>query len=158
MSVNGEILEAGTIIINTGGRAIVPAMPGLDGVPYFTNSSMLEVDYLPEHLLIVGGSYIGLEFAQAYRRFGARVTVVEMSDRLIAREDRDVSDAVREILEAEGIDVRLNAKCIAVEKDGDGIACASIAALVRRACAAAICCWRSGGGRTPTTSGSTRRE
>ena len=121
VSVNGDDLEAAQIVINTGGRALVPALPGLDRVPYFTNSSMMDVDFLPEHLLIVGGSYIGLEFAQAYRRFGARVTVVEMSDRLIAREDRDVSDAVREILEAEGIEIRLNAKCLAVEKDGDGI-------------------------------------
>jgi pyruvate/2-oxoglutarate dehydrogenase complex dihydrolipoamide dehydrogenase (E3) component len=122
VAVNGEELEADRIVINTGGRALVPDMPGLDRVPYFTNSSLLEADALPEHLLIVGGSYIGLEFAQAYRRFGARVTVVEMSDRLIAREDEDVSAAVREILEAEGIDVRVNAKCIAVEKDGNGIA------------------------------------
>jgi pyruvate/2-oxoglutarate dehydrogenase complex dihydrolipoamide dehydrogenase (E3) component len=122
LSVNGETLEAQTIIINTGGRASVPALPGLDQVSYFTNSSMLEVDFLPEHLLIVGGSYIGLEFAQIYRRFGARVTVIEMSDRLIAREDPDVSDAVRAILEAEGIAVRLNAKCLSLAKDGNGIA------------------------------------
>ncbi len=122
VSVNGEALEADKIVINTGGRALIPTMPGLDRVPYLTNSSMMEVDFLPEHLLIVGGSYIGLEFAQAYRRFGARVTVVEMADRLIAREDPDVSDAVREILEAEGVEVRLNAKCLAVEKDGNGIA------------------------------------
>jgi pyruvate/2-oxoglutarate dehydrogenase complex dihydrolipoamide dehydrogenase (E3) component len=120
--VNGELLEANKIIINTGGRAFIPDMPGLDRTPYLTNSSMMEVDFLPEHLLVVGGSYIGLEFAQAYRRFGARVTVVEMADRLIAREDPDVSDAVREILEAEGIEVRLNAKCIAVEKEGNLIA------------------------------------
>jgi pyruvate/2-oxoglutarate dehydrogenase complex dihydrolipoamide dehydrogenase (E3) component len=91
-------------------------------VPYFTNSTIMEVDFLPEHLLIVGGSYIGLEFAQMYRRFGARVTVVEMADRLIGREDPDVSTAIREILEGEGIDVRLNAKCLSVEKDGNGIA------------------------------------
>ena len=102
VSVNGERLEADKIIINTGGRAVHSDHAGLETVPYFTNSSMMEVDFLPEHLLIVGGSYIGLEFAQAYRRFGARVTVVEMADRLIAREDPDVSDAVREILEAEG--------------------------------------------------------
>src|SRR5918992_3979547 len=117
--VNGELLEADKIIINTGGRAFIPDMPGLDRVPYLTNSSMMEVDFVPEHLLVVGGSYIGLEFAQAYRRFGARVTVVEMADRLISREDPDVSDAVRDILEAEGIEVRLNAKCIAVEKEGN---------------------------------------
>lgn len=116
VSVNNEILEADRIFINTGGRAFVPDMSGLDTVPYFTNSSLLEIDFLPEHLLIVGGSYIGLEFAQAFRRFGSRVTVVEMADRLIAREDADVSDTVREILEAEGVDVRLNAKCLSVEK------------------------------------------
>lgn len=116
VSVNNEILEADRIFINTGGRAFVPDMSGLDTVPYFTNSSLLEIDFLPKHLLIVGGSYIGLEFAQAFRRFGSRVTVVEMADRLIAREDADVSDTVREILEAEGVDVRLNAKCLSVEK------------------------------------------
>ncbi|MGH6931866.1 MAG: mercuric reductase, partial [Dongiaceae bacterium] len=121
VSVNSEVLEADRIVINTGGRAFIPAMPGVDRVPYLTNSTMMELDMLPDHLLIVGGSYIGLEFAQVYRRFGARVTVVEMADRLIAREDPDVSDAVREILEAEGIEVRLNAKCLAVEKDGDDI-------------------------------------
>lgn len=121
VSVNGEDLEADKVIINTGGRASIPAMPGLDHVPYWTNSTMMEVDFLPEHLLIVGGSYIGLEFAQVYRRFGACVTVVEMADRLIAREDPDVSDAVRDILEAEGIEVRLNAKCLSVDRNGDRI-------------------------------------
>lgn len=120
--VNGEALTADKIIINTGGRALVPDMAGLDTVAYFTNSSMLEVDFIPEHLLIVGGSYIGLEFAQIYRRFGSRVTIIEMADRLIAREDADVSDAVREILEAEGIKVRLNAKCLSVENGGSDIA------------------------------------
>ena len=120
--VNGETLTADKIIINTGGRALVPDMAGLDTVAYFTNSSMLEVDFIPEHLLIVGGSYIGLEFAQIYRRFGSRVTIIEMADRLIAREDTDVSDAVREILEAEGIEVRLNAKCLSVENGGSDIA------------------------------------
>jgi len=121
VSVNGASLTADKIIINTGGRAFVPPMPGIDKVPYLTNSTMMDVDALPEHLLVVGGSYIGLEFAQTYRRFGSRVTVVEMADRLIAREDEDVSDTVREILEAEGIDVRLGAKCLAVEPDGSGV-------------------------------------
>jgi pyruvate/2-oxoglutarate dehydrogenase complex dihydrolipoamide dehydrogenase (E3) component len=122
VSVNGKILAADKIVINTGGRALVPSLPGLDTVPYLTNSSLLETDFLPEHLVIIGGSYIGLEFAQVYRRFGSRVTVIEMADRLIAREDSDVSDAVREILEAEGIEIRLGAKCLAVEKDGKGVA------------------------------------
>jgi pyruvate/2-oxoglutarate dehydrogenase complex dihydrolipoamide dehydrogenase (E3) component len=121
VSVNGHNLEAGKIIINTGGRALVPAMPGIETVPYLTNSTIMDMDILPEHLLVVGGSYIGLEFAQAYRRFGSRVTVVEMADRLIAREDEDVSDTVREILEAEGIEVRLAAKCLTVEPDGSGV-------------------------------------
>jgi pyruvate/2-oxoglutarate dehydrogenase complex dihydrolipoamide dehydrogenase (E3) component len=122
VAIGGQLLSADKIVINTGGRAFIPDMPGLDRVPYLTNSSMLAVDYLPEHLLIVGGSYIGLEFAQAYRRFGADVTVVEMADRLISREDPDVSEAVREVLEAEGIAVRLNAKCIALEPDGSRVA------------------------------------
>ena len=119
--VNGDLLEAAKIVINTGGRAFIPDMPGLSGVRYFTNSSLMDADFLPDHLLIAGGSYIGLEFAQAYRRFGARVSVVEMGDRLIGREDPDISDAVREILEAEGIDVRLNAKCASVAQAGEGI-------------------------------------
>lgn len=122
VAVNGEMLVADRIIINVGGRAFVPDMPGLDQVPYLTNSSMLELEELPEHLIVIGGSYIGLEFAQAYRRFGARVTVIEMSDRLVAREDRDVSEAVRSILAGEGIDIRLGATCLAVETDGAGIA------------------------------------
>ncbi|TXH36955.1 MAG: FAD-containing oxidoreductase [Rhodospirillaceae bacterium] len=121
VTVNGEELEADKVIINTGGRAFIPGMPGLDRVPYWTNSTMMEVDFLPEHLLIVGGSYVGLEFAQIYRRFGARVTVVEMASRLIAREDPDVSEAIREILEVEGIDVRMNAKCLSVDRSGERI-------------------------------------
>jgi pyruvate/2-oxoglutarate dehydrogenase complex dihydrolipoamide dehydrogenase (E3) component len=129
VSVNGEVLEAGKIIINTGGRALIPKIAGLESIPYLTNSSMMELDTVPEHLLIVGGSYIGLEFAQVYRRFGSRVTVVEMADRLITREDHDVSEAVREVFEAEGIEVRLGAKCLAVEKSEDrfvmSLACTS---------------------------------
>jgi pyruvate/2-oxoglutarate dehydrogenase complex dihydrolipoamide dehydrogenase (E3) component len=120
--VNGDLLEAEKIFINTGGRAVVPDMTGLASVEHLTNSTIMDLDLLPEHLLVVGGSYIGLEFAQVYRRFGAEVTVVEMADRLIAREDGDVSSRVKEILEGEGINVRLGAKCIAVEKDGSRIA------------------------------------
>ncbi|UIF91034.1 FAD-containing oxidoreductase [Cupriavidus sp. UYPR2.512] len=120
--INGELLEADRIFVNVGGRALVPPMPGLDQVPYLTNSSMMEVDFLPEHLIIVGGSYIGLEFGQMYRRFGARVTVVEKGPRLIQREDEDVSQAVREILEGEGIEIRLNANCLSARREGDHIA------------------------------------
>jgi pyruvate/2-oxoglutarate dehydrogenase complex dihydrolipoamide dehydrogenase (E3) component len=97
-------------------------MPGIHDVPFLTNSSMMNLDVLPAHFIIVGGSYVGLEFAQIYRRFGSEVTVVEMGSRLIGREDEDISDAVREILEAEGIHVRLNAKCISLEKSEAGVA------------------------------------
>lgn len=120
--VNDELLEAEKIFINVGGRATVPEMPGIHDVPFLNNSSMMNVDFLPEHLIVVGGSYIGLEFGQMYRRFGSEVTIVEMGPRLIGREDEDVSDAVREILELEGIKVRLNAKCISLAKLDSGIA------------------------------------
>src|ERR1044072_8065141 len=110
--VNEEPLQADKIFINVGGRASVPAMPGIQDVPFLTNSSMMDVDFLPEHLIIIGGSYIGLEFGQMYRRFGSRVTIVEMGPRLIGREDEDISDAIKTILENEGIQIRLNAKCI----------------------------------------------
>ena len=120
--VNNELLEADKIFINTGARAFIADMPGLKDVDYLTNSSMMEVDFLPEHLIIVGGSYIGLEFAQMYRRFGSRVTVVEKADRLIARDDEDISAAVKEILENEGVEIRLNAECMTVQKRGDRVA------------------------------------
>lgn len=120
--VNDEALNAEKIFINVGGRASIPEMPGIHDVPFLNNSSMMEVDFLPEHLVIVGGSYVGLEFAQMYRRFGSEVTIVEMGPRLIGREDEDISQAVREILEAEGIKIRLNAKCISLAKHGSGVA------------------------------------
>ncbi len=117
--VNGELLQAEKIFINTGARAHIPEMPGLDQVDYLTNSSIMDVDYLPEHLVIIGGSYIGLEFAQMYRRFGSRVTVIEKGDRLISRDDEDVSVTVKDILENEGVEVRLKAECISFEqRDG----------------------------------------
>lgn len=120
--VNGELLEAERIFINVGGRALVPDIPGLAQVPFLTNSSMMEVDFLPRHLIVVGGSYVGLEFAQMYRRLGSEVTVVELADRLIGREDEDVSRAVGEILEGEGVRVRTGARCLAVERRGEGVA------------------------------------
>ena len=119
---DGEVLEADKIFINVGGRASVPEMPGIDDVSFLNNSSMMEVDFLPKHLVIVGGSYVGLEFGQMYRRFGSEVTIVEMGPRLIGREDEDVSQAVREILETEGIQIRLNAKCISLAKRDGGVA------------------------------------
>ena len=118
--VNDEVLEADNIYINVGGRASVPEMPGVHEIPFLTNSSMMGVDFLPEHLVVVGGSYVGLEFAQMYRRFGSEVTIVEKGPRLIGREDEDLSQAVREIMEAEGINLRLDAKCISLAKrNGD---------------------------------------
>jgi len=122
VAVNDEVLEADKIFINVGGRASVPEMPGVHEVPFLTNSSMMDVDFLPEHLVIIGGSYVGLEFAQMFRRFGSQVTVVEMGQRLIGREDEDVSQTVAEILEAEGIEFRLNAKCISLAKHARGVA------------------------------------
>jgi pyruvate/2-oxoglutarate dehydrogenase complex dihydrolipoamide dehydrogenase (E3) component len=120
--VDERVLAAEQVFINVGGRAFLPAMPGLADVPYFTNATMMHVDFLPEHLLIVGGSYIGLEFAQMYRRFGSRVSVIEMAPRLIGREDEDVSAAIQAILEAEGIAFRLNAECIELARQDDGVA------------------------------------
>jgi len=120
--VNDELLEAGKMFINVGGRASVPPIKGINEVPFLTNSSMMDMDFLPEHLVIVGGSYVGLEFAQMYRRFGSEVTIVEMGPRLIGREDEDISQAVREILETEGIQIRLNAKCISLAKRDGRIA------------------------------------
>jgi len=119
VSVGDRRLTSGRIFINVGGRAIVPEMPGLDQVPYLTNSSMMAVDFLPKHLIVVGGSYVGLEFGQMFRRFGSQVTIVEMGPRLVHREDEDVSAAIQEILESEGISIRLNAKCIAFSRRGE---------------------------------------
>jgi len=119
--VGDEVLRAERVFINVGGRSLMAQIAGLETIPYLNNSSMMGVDYLPGHLIVVGGSYIGLEFGQMFRRFGSRVTILEMSPRLIPREDEDVSQAVREIVEAEGIDVRTNSKCIEFAREGDAI-------------------------------------
>ncbi len=120
--VGDETLSADKIFINVGGRAFVPPIGGLENVDYLTNSSIMDVDFLPRHLIVVGGSYIGLEFAQIYRRFGSEVTIIEMGVRLIRREDEDISESVKSILENEGINVRLQAECIHVDKSGDQVA------------------------------------
>src|SRR5215469_5508721 len=122
VTVNDEVLEADKIYINVGARARIPDMPGIHDVPFLTNSSIMDIDFLPEHFIIVGGSYVGLEFAQIYRRFGSEVTIVEMGPRLIGRGDEDVCHAVREILEAEVIPIRLNAKCVSLGKRDGGVA------------------------------------
>ncbi|ORW92866.1 mercuric reductase [Mycobacterium sp. IEC1808] len=120
ISVNGELLHGERIFLNVGGRAVVPDIPGLSDIDYLTNVSILELDTLPSHLVIVGGSYIALEFAQMYRRFGARVTVVERGPRLASREDEDVSATVKEILEAEGIDIVVGADDVRITKIANG--------------------------------------
>ncbi len=118
--VGDEVLTSDQIFLNVGGRATVPDIPGLTEVDYLTNVGILDLDVLPEHLVVVGGSYIALEFAQMYRRFGARVSVVERGPRLTAREDEDVSAAIKDILEAEGIDIHLDATQMRIEKGNNG--------------------------------------
>jgi pyruvate/2-oxoglutarate dehydrogenase complex dihydrolipoamide dehydrogenase (E3) component len=114
ITVGERTLEAPRIFINAGGRPAVPAIPGLDTVPYLTSSTILNLDRVPDHLVVIGGSYVALEFAQIYRRFGSAVTIIEMAPRLIGREDPEISDAVRQILEAEGIQIRLSTKTMRV--------------------------------------------
>ncbi len=120
LRVGDDLLRAERIFLNVGGRAVVADIPGLSDVDYLTNVSILELDSLPTHLVVVGGSYIALEFAQMYRRFGARVTVVERGSRLASREDGDVSAAIREILEAEGIDIVVGADDVRISKNSNG--------------------------------------
>jgi pyruvate/2-oxoglutarate dehydrogenase complex dihydrolipoamide dehydrogenase (E3) component len=122
LRVGADVLTAPRIFINVGGRPSVPPLPGIDDVPFLTNRTMLELDQVPEHLVVVGGSYIGLEFAQMHRRFGAKVTIVERLPHLIAREDADVSEAIREILAGEGVTVRTAAECIRLGRDERGVA------------------------------------
>jgi pyruvate/2-oxoglutarate dehydrogenase complex dihydrolipoamide dehydrogenase (E3) component len=124
VAVGEEVLGADQIFINVGGRAAVPSIPGIDAEPYLDNSSMMAVDFLPEHLVILGGSYIGLEFGQMYRRFGSEVTIIQRNARLIPREDADISQAIREILEDEGIRVLTDADARRVESRSGGIAVA----------------------------------
>jgi pyruvate/2-oxoglutarate dehydrogenase complex dihydrolipoamide dehydrogenase (E3) component len=121
VSVGAEMLTSDRIFVNVGARAAIPQMPGVEEVPYLTNSSMMNVDFLPRHLIIVGGGYVGLEFGQMYRRFGSEVTIIDRAPRLAQHEDADVSTAIKEILENEGIHTRLNATCIGFSKRGEEI-------------------------------------
>jgi pyruvate/2-oxoglutarate dehydrogenase complex dihydrolipoamide dehydrogenase (E3) component len=120
--VGADLLTAPRTFINVGARPVVPDLPGIDAVPYLTNRTMLTLDRVPPHLVVIGGSYIGLEFAQMHRRFGANVTVVERMPRLIPREDQDVSEAIRSILQREGIAVRTGAECIRLAPHERGVA------------------------------------
>lgn len=118
--VDDRLLRADRVFLNVGGRATVPDIPGLADVDYLTNVGILDLAELPEHLVIIGGSYIGLEFAQMYRRFGAKVSVVERGPRVTSHEDEDVSAAITEILRAEGIDVHVGATDMRVVKRDNG--------------------------------------
>ena len=119
--VGNELLTSDRIFINVGGRASLCGISGTGEVPFLTNSSMVDVDFLPRHLVIVGGSYVGLEFGQMFRRFGSEVTIVEMKPRLVSREDEDVSAAIADILRNEGVNLRLNAKCIGIKPHPQGV-------------------------------------
>src|SRR5580658_4895579 len=121
VSVNDKTLISRKIFINVGGRARIPPIPGLDQVPYLTNSSILDLDFVPPHLIIIGGSALGLEFAQMFRRFGSEVTIIEQADRLLPREDEDVSAAVLDIMTKEGISVALNAHNLVVKGLKEGL-------------------------------------
>ena len=120
--VDGRRISAGKIFINVGCRPSVPDIHGLDTIPWLTSTDMIALDEIPRHLLIIGGSYVGLEFAQMFRRFGSQVTVVERGGRLIPREDDDISAEVQAILENEGITIKLNAECISVRPHVEGAA------------------------------------
>jgi len=122
VQVGSETLTAERTFINVGGRALMPKMPGTEQVTCLNNSTMLELETLPRHLIVVGGSYIGLEFAQMYRRFGSEVTVIEKGPRLVSHEDEDIAEAIKGILEAEGIHLRLDAECIAFSRAGEDVA------------------------------------
>jgi pyruvate/2-oxoglutarate dehydrogenase complex dihydrolipoamide dehydrogenase (E3) component len=121
MRVNEHLLESSQIFINVGGRAKIPQFPGIAHTPFLTNSSLLALNTLPQHLVVVGGSYIGIEFGQMYRRFGSEVTIVEKGPRLIAHEDEDVSACVESILKAEGINIRTSAECIELAPHAEGV-------------------------------------
>jgi pyruvate/2-oxoglutarate dehydrogenase complex dihydrolipoamide dehydrogenase (E3) component len=121
VAVGGRELQADRIFINVGARALLPDMPGVKDVPVLTNSTILELAAAPEHLLIVGGSYVGLEFAHMFRRFGSKVTVIEKAPKLLAREDDDVAAEIRAVLEREGVAVRTDAECMALRKKGGRI-------------------------------------
>jgi pyruvate/2-oxoglutarate dehydrogenase complex dihydrolipoamide dehydrogenase (E3) component len=145
--IGDDVITAERIFINVGGRAAVPDLPGVDKVPYLTNTSILELDVLPRHLIVVGGSYIGLEFAQMYKRFGSEVTIIEMKPRLIWREDPDVSAAIQEIFEKEGIARR---SAYASHRASQALQRASTAPRVNRKCWDHTSCWQSAAAPTPT--------
>src|SRR2546427_728036 len=120
LKVGDEVLESEKIFINAGGRPNIPAIPGLDSVSYLTNESVMQLTTVPEHLLVLGGGYIGLEFGQMFRRFGSRVTIVQRAPQLAPREDADVAEEIRKILCEDGVEVLLDTKAASVERVDDG--------------------------------------
>ena len=120
IEVGGDILESERIFINAGTRPHMPQLPGLDAAGYFTNESLMQITEIPEHLLVLGGGYIGLEFGQMFRRFGSRVTIIHRGDQILQREDADIATELQKALEAEGIRFYLSAQSTKVEKRGDG--------------------------------------
>jgi pyruvate/2-oxoglutarate dehydrogenase complex dihydrolipoamide dehydrogenase (E3) component len=121
VAVGDQIMTAERIFVNVGGRASVPSMPGIDQVAFLTNSSMMHLETLPPHLVIIGGSYVGLEFGQMFRRFGSEVSIVEMASRLLPREDPDIAASIHDVLTGEGINLRINAKCIRLSGRDGGV-------------------------------------
>ena len=147
IEVNGAQLQAPQLFINVGGRPTLPDIPGLAQAHWLTSDTVMDIETVPADLLVLGGSYVGLEFAQMFHRFGAEVTLFEAGSRLIGREDQEISDAVKSILEAEGIQVRLGAAKCEVETVDGGVAIRPPPPATRRD---RICWWPPGGGRTPT--------
>ncbi|MBZ0276614.1 MAG: mercuric reductase, partial [Anaerolineae bacterium] len=119
--VGDDVIESDRIYINTGARAFVPPIPGLDTVNYLDNTNILELTDVPQHLIVIGGGYIGLEYAQAFRRFGSEVTIIELSDQIMGREDADIAEAALNLMEGEGIRVLLNTKTSQVQAEGEGV-------------------------------------
>jgi len=118
MRVGDDVLEASQIFLNVGARPTVPKMPGIDAVKFLTSTTILDLEELPTHLIVVGGGYVGLEFGQIFRRFGSEVTIVDKNSRLAPQEDEDASRVVHEVFKAEGIQMRVNANCIHLEQRG----------------------------------------
>ncbi len=119
--VGDEVIESERIYINTGASAFIPPIPGIDSVPYLDNISLLQLKELPRHLVIIGGGYIGLEYAQAFRRFGSKVTVIEQGPQIMGREDADIAQIALELMQAEGVTVLLKTKTLSVEPADDGV-------------------------------------
>ncbi|HEX9924741.1 MAG TPA: FAD-dependent oxidoreductase [Anaerolineae bacterium] len=121
VEVNDQMLTSETIFINTGARSRLPNIPGLDQIDYLTNRNIMDLTEAPGHLLVLGGNYLGLEFGQMFRRFGSQVTVVELMDQLVPREDKDVAESLQQALKAEAMRFHLGATASRVTKTAAGL-------------------------------------